>query len=195
MMQEILDRMVETLRDPQAGMRGVLRLGLPAGARWTALGLMAVASALLVHLGLMLSPPTGPTPMDAIFASPLKTALVQIVALVTVSWLIHVIGGSFGGTGTPAGAMMVVVWLQVILIALQLVQLVALLVLPPLAVLLSLVSFGLFFWLLTNFVAALHGFSSPLKVFGGIVLTTIAVVLVMSIILSLVLGPEALSNV
>ena len=59
------------------------------------------------------------------------------------------------------------IWLQFIMALLQAVQLVAVLILPLLAALLGLVGLGLFFWLLTGFVAELHGFRSPMQVFAG----------------------------
>jgi hypothetical protein len=79
------------------------------------------------------------------------------------------IGRQFGGTGSIPAALTMIVWLNVELLAIQLAQIAALLVAPPIA---SLLAFATLFWLIwafASFVTELHGFSNPLKVLGGVI--------------------------
>ncbi|MCB6177143.1 YIP1 family protein [Rhodobacter sp. Har01] len=187
-------RMAETLRDPRAGLRGVLRMDLPRGARWAALTLTAVASALLVFVAQAISPPMEGL-ASLFFASPFRAAAVELAMLAISALLVHTVGRAWGGTGSPDDAVLLVAWLQAIMLAIQLLQIVLLLAVPPLALPLGLLSIGLFFWLASNFIAELHGFSSTLRVFGAILLVMFGLVVVISLILSAVFGPEVLNHV
>ena len=77
----------------------------------------------------------------------------------------------------------------------QLVQLVVAPILPALAGLIALVSFVVYFWLLTHFIAELHGFASRGLVFLGMVLTGLAAGFALAVLFIPILGPEAFSNV
>jgi hypothetical protein len=195
MTPSLVDLMKLTLQDPRRGVRAVLNLGVPLPARTAALLLMAVGSAVLTHIGFLLLPPASDPVMAFITGSPLRTAIVQWVILACTVVLIDRVGRARGGTGNLADALLIVVWVQVIMLALQMVQLVALVIAPPLAVIINLGGLVLFFWLLTNFVAELHGFASRQAVFVGIAVTGFAVAFVLVFILVLILGPEALTNV
>jgi hypothetical protein len=195
MIPGLADLVKLTLEDPRRGVRAVLNLGIPLPARTAALLLVAVGSALLTHLGFLVLPPSEDPVMAFITGSPLRTAVVQWVILACTVVLIDRVGRARGGTGNLADALLIVVWVQVIMLGLQLVQLVALLVAPPLAMIIYLGGLALFFWLLTNFVAELHGFASRGAVFVGIVVTGFAVAFVLILVLTLIVGPEALSNV
>lgn len=184
-----------TITDPKRGLRMVLQIDLPIGAGVAGLALMAVASALLLHLSLSVSAlPAGNPLMDMLTASPFGTALIQGVMLVVTAVLVQVLGRAWGGQGRFDQAIVAVVWLQAIFVALQALQLVALLVLAPLSTVIGLVSVGLFFWLLTHFVAELHGFTVAWKVFLGIIMTIVALSFVLSFFLVGLLGPEAFAN-
>lgn len=172
-----------TLRDPRGGARAVLALRLTAATGWSALLLMAVLSTLLTSLSLALAPPQARTEMGAFFANPLQVAVMQMVVLALGAMLVARVGNWFGGTGDLAGALAVMAWLEVILIALQAVQVLLALLAPPLAEALGLAGAVLFLWLLSHFVAELHGFGSALKVLGGILLTGFCVSLVLSALL------------
>jgi hypothetical protein len=90
-----------------------------------------------------------------------------------------------GGSGTLEGAVRLIALLQFIMLLLQAVQVVFLLVLPPIADLIGLLSVGLMLWLLTNFIAVLHGFRSLLGVFLMILATTFVLSFVLVFLLSL----------
>lgn len=189
--QGLAELMRETLRDPRGGARAVLRMGIPAEARWTGLALMAVGSALLTHFGIAMTMPMGDAGAGATLAlpSPLATAATQLVVLVVTAVLATWIGRWAGGTGQFADALLLVVWLQVILIVVQFVQMVLMLLVPPLGALVGYASVALFFWLLTAFVAELHGFRSLGLTFLGVILAILAVAFLLALFLYPTMGP------
>jgi hypothetical protein len=93
----------------------------------------------------------------------------------------------FGGTGSFEESALLVIWLQFILICVQVIQIATLFVLPPLAGLITIIAIALYLWLLVNFIAVLHGFTSLGMVFVATLLSAFALLFVFSLILS-VLG-------
>lgn len=198
-MPALLDAIVPlarlTLEDPRKGARAVLGLGVPMPARTAGLLLMAVASALMTHLGFLILPATDDPLSQFISASPLRTAVMQWITLALAAILIHRIGRARGGIGSFPDTVLLIVWLQLLMLVLQVAQLLLLVLLPPLAAPLSLAGIVLFFWLLTSFIAELHGFRSRGAVLTVVVLTILAVAFLISLSLAVVLGPEALTHV
>lgn len=177
----------DTVSDPREGARRVLAMGLPEGVLWQALVLAVALSVLLTELGQALGP-SRVDPMVAVFLqNPLPAAIIQGGLLVVMVYAIHFIARGFGGTGDFAGALALVVWLQFIMVCLQVVQTVFLVVMPPVSALIGLFGIGLFFWLLSHFVAVLNGFPSVLKTFFGIVVSMIGIVVGLNLLL-LILG-------
>ncbi|SIO16348.1 Yip1 domain-containing protein [Rhodovulum sp. ES.010] len=175
----------DTVTDPRDGATRVLALHLDEGTLWQALVAVVAVSVLLTQLGNYIVA----TPIDPLLpifeANPLLAAVIQGGLLVVMVYAIHIIGRRFGGTGAFAGALALTVWLQVIMAMLQAVQILFLLVLPPVSGLIGLFGIGLFFWLLSHFVAVLHSFDSALKTFAGIVMSMIAIVFGMSLLMSI----------
>ena len=179
----------ETIQDPKGGARRIMALDAPMGARWSALALMAVASALLTHASFALAPPATRDFFATAMASPLRTAVLQGAAMVLGVMAIHRIGVARGGRGALPEAISLMAWLQFILLVLQVAQLVAQVILPPLAEIIGVLGIGLFFYLLTNFVAELHGFRSLASTFMGILATMILIAFVLALLLGAVTGP------
>ena len=176
----------ETFSDPRGGMRRVLDLGLPMAARWQALALVAVVSALLSQLSVMLTPMApGTEPLPGFGGGAFRVLILQLVLLVLFVAGLDRIGRAMGGRGTFPDAVLVIAWLQVIMVALQVAQVVALLLVPPMAMLVGLVSVGVFFWMLTGFACELHGFDNRGRVFGVILLSFFALAFVLAFALSI----------
>jgi hypothetical protein len=179
-----------TLQDPQRAARILLAEGVPFRARSTGLVLVAILSAIfaaLVPVRESLDPVTA-----LMLASPLRAAALQWIFLVVTIVLIHRVGRAFGGVGSLSDALLVVVWLQVIMLGFQILQLALALVAPGPSALLGLVSFAVYLWLLTVFIAELHGFASRGRVFLGILLTALVAGFLLALLMTLFLGPEAL---
>lgn len=184
-----------TLQDPRAATRALLAEGVPMRARTGGLLLVAVVSAVFASLQLGTSP-QALDPLSAfMLASPFRAAVVQWLFLALTVVLIHRVGRAFGGRGSFGDALLVVVWLQLLTLAIQVLQLAATLIAPPLAGIIGLGGFVLFLWLMTAFIAELHGFTSRGLVFLGMVLSALGVGLVLGFVLILFLGPEAFVDV
>lgn len=178
----------DTVASPREGARQILAINAPMGARWTALLLMAVGSAIFTHLSFALMPPAGREMMGGAMASPFRTAILQATVLMIGVHLIHRVGRARGGYGTLPQAVSLMAWLQFVLLCLQGVQLVAQLILPPLADMIGLFGLFLFFWLLTHFVAEMHGFESLGATFAGILGTLVVLAMVLGLLLGLLVG-------
>ena len=184
-----------TLQDPTRAARALLAEGVPLRARTAGLLLVAVISALLTSLQVG----DGSQAPDRITAfmlgSPFRTAVLQWGFLALSVVLIYRVGRAFGGRGSFPDALLVVVWLQTLMLGFQVIQLVVSPILPGLAGLVGLVSFAIYLWLLTAFIAELHGFTSRGLVFLSLVLTSLAAGFVLAIVFILILGPGAFVNV
>lgn len=177
----------DTVSNPRDGASTILRLGLPMQALWLAFALVIVLSMLLGELVVVVMGAPDPNAMGgAMTASPIVMGVIQGGFLVLVAHGMARIGQLFGGTGDFMGALALVVWLQFIFLVVQLLQLVALLILPPLAGLVTILAMGLFFWLLVNFIATLHGFQSLGLIFVATILTAFGFIFVMSLVLTVI---------
>ena len=184
-----------TLQDPRQATRALLAEGVPMTARTGGLLLVAVVSALLASLQVR-SNPQELDPLTAfMLASPFRAAVVQWLFLALTVLLVYRVGRAFGGRGSFPDALLIVVWLQLLTLALQVLQLAATLIAPPLAGIIGIAGFALFLWLMTAFIAELHGFASRGVVFVGMVVTALGAGLVLGFLLILILGPEAFANV
>jgi hypothetical protein len=171
----------DTVADPRTAARQVMAIDLTLQDRWTALAFTAVASTVLFHVSLALLPEGAEVPD----VSPVATLALQAVLLVLAVLLIWRVGVAQGGVGTLPDTISLMAWLQFVLLILQVVQILAEVILPPLAAIIGFFGMALFLWLLTHFVAELHGFRSLGRVFAGIV----GVMMLVAFVLALVLSP------
>lgn len=173
-----------TIRDPRAGARMVLSLDVTRQDRWNMLLLTVVISAILAKVSVLLSGGGGSN-VGFFAASPFMLGVVQLVLMLFAVFAIHYVGRRLGGTGNFDGAIILVVWLQFVMICLQLAQMLLLLVSPLLAFLVGIAGVGLFFWMLTQFIMELHDFKSPLTVFLGIFLGMFALAILLSVLIGM----------
>lgn len=180
-----------TFRDPQRAARALLSEGVPLRARSAGLLLVAVLSALLASL--QVGNPDSLDPFSALMlASPIQAAVFQWLFLAATVFLMHRVGRAFGGQGSFADALLVVVWLQLIMLGFQTLQFLLVPLAPNFAGLVGLASFAIYLWLMTVFIAELHGFASRGMVFLVMILTALAAGFLLAMVLILILGPEAL---
>ena len=185
----LLSALRYSLQSPRDAMRQVIDSDPPMVARWIALVLVAIASTFLMLLSL------APVPVEELppallwaMASPLGLAAVHAAMLLVSVHLLYRLGRFRDGRGSFADSLSVLIWFQIIMLAVQAVQLAAQVALPVLAFPAYLAGTVLFFWLLTNFVAELHGFASLGMTFFGILLALAVLILLLGFALVLVLA-------
>lgn len=176
------DLLKATLADPREGARRVIALGLPPAARWQALVAVVAVSVLLSHLTARLF--GAEDALAGIGAGPFASAAVLAGFSVVMAGAIHAVGHAFGGRGRFADALILVVWLHAVGFALQVAQLLVMLIVPPLAQLIVIAGIALLFWLLTGFVTELHGFRSRAPVFMVILFALFLLSLALAFILA-----------
>ncbi len=170
---------------PREGARLVMQARVPTTARWVAFALMAIMSSVMAHLSFGMMPSSAQSQMGSAMASPFRTAIMQgVLMLVAVNAIVW-IGRWRGGKGTFDDALILMVWLQFIMLILQVAQIVIQVLLPPLAEIVGIASIAVFLWLLSNFVAEVHGFKSVGWTFFGVILSLLA----MGFVLALVMVP------
>ncbi|WP_347310074.1 YIP1 family protein [Defluviimonas sp. SAOS-178_SWC] len=172
----LVDLARETLRSPRKAAGRLVALDPPMEARWLALLFVAVFAVFETRLALFLMPIGAESGVFAILGNPWLGVPAQIASLVLIAAAMAWIGGLFGGGGRFADALLLVVWLEFLLTVAQAVQMVAMLVLPPLGALLAIGVLAGFLWLMVQFTAALHGFQNLFKVFLGMVAGFVVIV-------------------
>lgn len=122
--------------------------------------------------------------INQLISNPLMLAAFQFATFCISVGLVFVIGRYFGGTGTLHQTLFLSAWLQFFMLLLQIAMLpltvISLSLLQTIAVAANIFAV----WVFTNFIAELHGFSSLLKVFAGIVGIFFAVIFVVVLLLS-----------
>lgn len=173
-----------TFRAPSAAARLLMAANWPLSARWMGLVLAVSVSALLAWLSsqLFAVPDSEGMPVLALTSQPLILAAIQFVAILLAASLMAGVGRMFGGKGRFEDALLLTVWIEVVLLLVQVVQVGVALVLPGISGILGIVAIALFFWLTVQFTKVLHGFSNGVLVFLGIIGTAFVTGFVLSII-------------
>lgn len=176
-----------TIRNPQAAAQALIASGWPVSARWMALLVAVSVSAVLAWISAQLFPvPADSTeniaPVLAMTSQPLAMAATQLVAIVLTAWLMSAVGRMFGGTGRFEDALLLTVWIEAVLLVAQVAQIMLSLIMPGLAGILSILIIVLFLWLTVQFIKALHGFESSIKVFLAMVATAFVAGFILSVI-------------
>jgi hypothetical protein len=172
-----------SVKNPREGATEVLSLGIPREALWPALALVVVLSILLANVTALLLAGDAAAAMPV---GPAATGFIQLALLVVMVFAVFWIGRAMGGRGSFEESVLIVAWLQFIMVCLQVVQAGILVISTPIAEIFGLLGVLLFLWLLTNFVAVLHGFSSLFQVFVMILVSAFGIAFGLSIILTLI---------
>ena len=185
----LLSALRYSLQSPRDAIRQVIDSEPPMTARWIALLLVAIASTFLTLLSFSLVPSDELLPaLVRSMGSPLSLAAIHLVVLFVSVHLLFRIGRFRNGRGSFADCLTVLIWFQIIMLAVQAVQLALQVLLPPFAPAAYFAGLALFFWLLTNFVAELHGFASLSKTFFGILVALAVLILLLGFGLALVIA-------
>jgi hypothetical protein len=185
-----------TLQSPAEGARAVINLGLSRNDLWLSLALVTVLSVLLMVLstGTVMVLPLG---VDPLYVSPIGYGVIMGSGLVLLVFAIHYTGQALGGKGTFSESLAVVVWLEVMSLALRLVQVLVGLVSTGLAAVIALGAAVFLFWCLIRFTDEVHQFNSVGKSILTLVLALVGISVGITIILTFigVGATQGLSNV
>lgn len=176
-----------TLRSPAAAAEILVGLNLSRAVLWQAMALVTIVSVLIVAISPGPMPEAGAVAgPEPVLLTPFAYAAILGASLVMLVFALHYTGQAIGGTGGFGATLTLVVWLEVLATAIRVVQAVVLLVVPPLAGVVSLVGLAVLFWTLVNFVNVLHGFQSLGRALLALLLAVVGISLGLALILSLI---------
>lgn len=184
----IFDLVVLSVQNPRSAARYILSVGVPDQARWLLALFVSISSVVLTYVGINLLPPAQNAFMMLAMSSPVRTAILQTAFLLITVIGVHRIGRWRGGKGDFADSLLLVGWVQFILLCLQAVQLAALIVLPPLSEMIGIIGLVVSLWMLTHFIAELHGFQSAGRVFAGLIGSVFVAAMAASMVIMLLIG-------
>ncbi len=150
--------------------------------------LVSALSVILAWVVETVAPGAQPEGQALMGLSPLLLAVIQFFSIMLTALLIHGIGQAFGGRGSLDQALAVTVWLQAVMLVVQLAAGLIGLVAPPIGAALTLGSYFWFFYLMVQFVTVLHGFRSAWMVAGGVLVAGLLLSFVLLFILGLAQG-------
>ncbi len=184
---QLLAMMGRSIQAPREGAAEILSLGVPRQALGLILALVVVLLGIVTEANLLVAPldENMPAALVTLIHNPVAMAAMQMAGLAMTIAAIFWIGRAFGGTGGFEETVLLVSWLQFIGICLSLAQLVLYVLNPVLGEIFGLATAVLSIWMLTHFIAALHGFRSALPVFGMMVATAFALIFLAALLLLL----------
>ncbi len=193
-LRELLPLFGATITEPEAAARAVLGLRIGSQALWLALCLASVLAVLTAALLEVLIPTPPELAAQAIHISPFAYAIIVMAMLMATAFALHWTGTSLGGAGRLEDSIAAVVWLQFLLILLQLGQAVLALMSPILGGLAALASLVIMLWSLINFVDVVHDFESRAKAAGVVLVALVGVAIGLGLILAMIGAGAAAGN-
>ena len=177
---------LETVRRPADAARRILGWRIERPVLWMGFALTVVLNTLLFHVTSLIYPvPSGAIAVPALFSSPFLYAAVKGAGLLLMALVLTRIGARLGGVGRFEDVLTLLVWLEMLRLAAQVVVLVLMGVLPAFAVALVTMAIGLLsLWILMNFINAVHGFDSLGRSYLALVLTILGLIVVLSMLLA-----------
>lgn len=175
----------ETIVEPRGAARRLMEMRLDLRTVWMAFALVMVLGTALGLLMRMVFPVPrellDQMPLLRLQDQPLIAGAVQSIFLIAIAWAMAAIGRRFGGDGRFDQTLLLVSWMEFTLMMVQVVQIFATLLFPPVATLIGFAGFGLFFMLLTVFSAEANGFTSLPLVFLGVLASLLLAALVAAV--------------
>lgn len=155
---------------------------------------MSLAAALVAALGviffegsLLLAPVEGGGESLLGVASPIGAFVFQYAMILVTAVMVCYGGRMFGGKGGLNDSLLAVTWLQFVMLLVQILQVAAMILIPPLGLLIFMAALILLIYLMVNFIMEIHGFKNPLAVTAGVIGAFFAIALVLSVVMA-VLG-------
>ena len=171
-----------SLRDPAGIARWLLAFELSRGTLYSMVALVTVLSVLTLELGLYLSP----VDAEIMRASPFTLCIILGASLVMMVFAVQLTGRMLGGHGRFGAALLLVVWWQAMALVIQVAQTIAMLILPPVAGLLTLAGLVWLVFALLHFVNVLHGFDSLPKALATVAIGVVGISFGLALLLTLI---------
>jgi hypothetical protein len=182
MLSDIFKMVLSTLKDPREGASNILAFAPTRQMLWFSMIVVVIISILMSEIANYMLPVVPDNTIIVVMDIPLLAAGILMFMMVVMIYCTHYIGQACGGNGRLDESFSVVIWLQSIMISLQLLQLLIIPFFPNLAVVFGLFGGVVFFWLYINFVTVLHGFNSLGKVTVGVIFSIVGVFFVFSLV-------------
>jgi hypothetical protein len=192
-LSELLPLVRDSLADPRAAYRRLAALELDRATLWQAMIATSIVAVVLFAAGDYLAGLRGERSWLPFLPGPVALAFISFASQALAANLLLWGGRMVGGTGRLEGALITTVWTQFVNAVLVVVQMILMLLLPPLAGVVGLASVVAFFWVLSGFTAEMHGFRSIGRTLAGIIIGLLGVSLALVVVLTVIgLGlPEA----
>jgi hypothetical protein len=182
MQPDLKEWLVRSFTDPKSVARDLIGLNLNANARFMAMVLVVVMTAILGTLAQLVFSFITKVDIGTV-TPPLTVVGLQGALLVYGAFAMSFVGQRFGGHGKFPDALLLLTWIEFVLMVGQTIQVVLMVFFPISATIMSILLVGLMFWLMVQFTMALHGFINPFAVAVGVLLTFIGSALVAGLVL------------
>lgn len=183
MLNALIQLALRTVTEPREVAAELIAMRIQRPVLWLALALAVILNAIAFQISLVLSPP--PDSMPLIFSSPFVFAVLIGAGLVMSVFATTFAGRFLGGTAALEDVMTLLVWLQYLRFAVQVITFFLMGIIPGIAGILVLGATLYGMWLLLQFVDVAHGFNSLLTSFGALMLSGLAIMIGLAIILSM----------
>ncbi|MDV4166456.1 YIP1 family protein [Rhodovulum sp. FJ3] len=184
-----------TLREPRKAAARVLAIQVPRPVLWQALVLAVVLVAILQTLFAYVFLLQGHAVWAFVVVNPLIFTGISLGTTVVTVHAIHLIGIRCDGSGDLDGSLKITIWLQVLSLLFGAAELILLPLSQILSKLVSFASLGILVWLMTVFIAVLHGFQSYAKVLFGIIVSALMLSIALIFLIIILLSVTGLSSV
>lgn len=186
-----------SLREPQTTMRAILAQNAHGFIVWPMLLVVAALSTIIAVIAGVLIP--NPVVVDQanttarltlydlpvlLLRFPLLMFGFEFVIQIVMGSVLYKVGQWFGGRGGFIESLLVVVWLDILFLAFDAVRVLLNALLPITMVFTALAYFVLFFYFISQFCLALHGFHSAWRVFFISLLTMFVLSLILLVFLA-----------
>ena len=177
------DLFVQTLRQPAEAAQVILGTPLSRGTIFTALVAGAALNSVVTGVSLQLFPL--PQQWPGFISSPLTYFVLVAVGLLLFVQLLTWAGRTVGGEGRTDDLLKLMVWLQFVRVALQVIGLVLTVLLPVLGGLYGIAVLALSIWIVLHFVKAGHRLSSLGSAALVLFITVVGLIVGLSLLLTL----------
>jgi hypothetical protein len=177
---------LQTVVEPRKIAREVQAISLPRTTLWEVLILLLVGATFLAVIDGIILPVDPAMVISPLQVDPLMMGVAQGSTTIFLVFAIYWVGRAVGGIGSFDQALLTVIWAQFVGLILQLGVVFFDVFAPGFSVLLAILTVVMNFWILSHFIAEMHGFRSAAMVFAGILVTSVLAIFGVSIVIGII---------